>query len=148
MDHFHLHCLVPAGALSFDERQWISARSKYLCIALIRKLIDPSAVPIEKIKETPAEMMLRLTGVDITCCPQCNKGKMVATIPLSKMINWISALIPLIGVFLFGCVTKVDCLTEFKVSGSMFNQESSLPLEGAKVYFIDKGKRLFLKPLI
>jgi hypothetical protein len=29
-DHFHLHCLVPAGALSFDQRRWISARQNFL----------------------------------------------------------------------------------------------------------------------
>ena len=23
LDHFHLHCLVPAGALSFDQKRWI-----------------------------------------------------------------------------------------------------------------------------
>jgi hypothetical protein len=29
-DHFHLHCLVPAGALSFDRNRWISARKSFL----------------------------------------------------------------------------------------------------------------------
>jgi hypothetical protein len=28
--HFHLHCLVPAGALSFDATRWIAARKNYL----------------------------------------------------------------------------------------------------------------------
>ena len=30
MDHFHLHCIIPAGALSFDRKRWIGARKKYL----------------------------------------------------------------------------------------------------------------------
>lgn len=30
MDHFHLHCLIPAGVLAFDEDRWINARRKYL----------------------------------------------------------------------------------------------------------------------
>lgn len=30
LDHFHLHCIIPAGVLSFDRKQWISAREKYL----------------------------------------------------------------------------------------------------------------------
>jgi len=30
MDHFHLHCIIPAGALSFDKNRWISARKKFL----------------------------------------------------------------------------------------------------------------------
>ena len=29
-DHFHLHCLVPAGALSFDHGRWIAARKNFL----------------------------------------------------------------------------------------------------------------------
>jgi len=29
-DHFHLHCLIPAGALSFDHSRWISARKDFL----------------------------------------------------------------------------------------------------------------------
>jgi len=30
LDHFHLHCLVPAGALSFDQNRWIAARQNFL----------------------------------------------------------------------------------------------------------------------
>ena len=30
LDHFHLHCLVPAGALSVDQNRWISARKNFL----------------------------------------------------------------------------------------------------------------------
>jgi len=29
-DHFHLHCLIPAGALSLDHRRWIAARKNFL----------------------------------------------------------------------------------------------------------------------
>jgi len=29
-DHFHLHCLVPAGALSIDRNRWIAARNNFL----------------------------------------------------------------------------------------------------------------------
>src|SRR5215831_6600095 len=29
-DHFHLHCLVPAGALAFDQNRWIQARRNFL----------------------------------------------------------------------------------------------------------------------
>jgi hypothetical protein len=30
LDHFHLHCLVPAGALSFDRTRWVPARQDFL----------------------------------------------------------------------------------------------------------------------
>jgi uncharacterized membrane protein YdcZ (DUF606 family) len=29
-DHFHLHCLIPAGALSLDHSRWIGCRKDYL----------------------------------------------------------------------------------------------------------------------
>jgi hypothetical protein len=29
-DHFHIHCLIPGGALSFDGQRWIAARSNFL----------------------------------------------------------------------------------------------------------------------
>jgi hypothetical protein len=29
-DHFHLHCLIPAGALSLDQNRWIPARKNFL----------------------------------------------------------------------------------------------------------------------
>jgi Putative transposase/Transposase zinc-binding domain len=29
-DHFHLHCLIPGGALAFDRSRWIAARSNFL----------------------------------------------------------------------------------------------------------------------
>ncbi|MBU4337804.1 MAG: IS91 family transposase [Actinobacteria bacterium] len=30
IDHFHLHCLIPAGALSRDGQRWVRARKNYL----------------------------------------------------------------------------------------------------------------------
>jgi predicted Zn-ribbon and HTH transcriptional regulator len=30
LDHFHLHCLVPAGALSLNRNRWVSARQDFL----------------------------------------------------------------------------------------------------------------------
>ena len=53
-------------------------------IPLIRKLIDPEAILPEKIKESISEMMLRLTGIDISCCPKCKKGKMIRIRKLPK----------------------------------------------------------------
>ncbi len=29
-DHFHLHCLIPAGVLSFDQSRWMAARKNFL----------------------------------------------------------------------------------------------------------------------
>lgn len=29
-DHFHLHCVIPAGVLSFDKQKWIATRKDYM----------------------------------------------------------------------------------------------------------------------
>jgi hypothetical protein len=57
-DHFHLHCLVPAGALSFDHSRWISARKNFLFpatalsqvfrgkfLALLQQACDKGKIP-------------------------------------------------------------------------------------------------------
>jgi hypothetical protein len=65
-DHFHLHCLIPAGALSFDHGRWISARKNFLFpvtalslvfrgkfLDLLKQAFDQGKIPPanEKIKE-------------------------------------------------------------------------------------------------
>ncbi len=30
LDHYHLHCVIPAGALSFDRERWIASRRHFL----------------------------------------------------------------------------------------------------------------------
>ena len=57
-DHFHLHCLVPAGALSFDHSRWIAARKNFLFpvkalsrvfrgkfLALLQQACDKGKIP-------------------------------------------------------------------------------------------------------
>ena len=39
--------------------------------------INPDAEIVAKLTETVEEIMLRLTGVDLSLCPECGKGKMV-----------------------------------------------------------------------
>jgi len=72
---FLLHVL-PMGFVKIRYFGFLSHKNKKQAITLIRKFIDPDAELPEKIKETIVEMMLRLTGTDITCCPKCGKGKM------------------------------------------------------------------------
>jgi hypothetical protein len=72
---FLLHVL-PKGLIKIRYFGFLSHTNKNKEIPLIRKLIDPEVSLPEKMKETINEMMLRLTGIDITCCPKCMKGKM------------------------------------------------------------------------
>ena len=73
---FLLHVL-PKGLMKIRYFGFLAHTNKKEQIPLIRKLIDPQATLPEKINESINEMMLRLTGIDITCCPQCKKGKMI-----------------------------------------------------------------------
>jgi hypothetical protein len=72
---FLLHVL-PDGFVKIRYFGFLSHRNKKRCIPLIRNLIDPNANPPEKIKETAAQTMLRVTGIDISCCPECKQGRM------------------------------------------------------------------------
>jgi predicted Zn-ribbon and HTH transcriptional regulator len=80
---FLLHVL-PRGFMKIRYFGFLANTNKKKCVPLLRKLIDPSARLPDKISETVQEMMLRLTGEDITCCPQCKKGRMVKLRKLAK----------------------------------------------------------------
>lgn len=73
---FLLHVL-PEGFMKIRYFGFLANTNKKKCVPLLRKLIDPSAQLPDTITETVGEMMLRLTGEDIACCPQCPKGRMV-----------------------------------------------------------------------
>jgi hypothetical protein len=73
---FLLHVL-PDGFMKIRYFGFLANTNKNKCLPILRKLIDPNAQLPEKITETVQEMMLRLTGEDIACCPQCQKGRMV-----------------------------------------------------------------------
>jgi hypothetical protein len=81
---FLLHVL-PEGFVKIRYCGFMAHRHKQRYIGLIRKLIDPQAQEPEKLKLTVAEMMLRLTGIDITCCPKCGLGKMTPQRPLAQI---------------------------------------------------------------
>jgi hypothetical protein len=85
---FLLHVL-PDGFVKIRYFGFLAHRNKKRCIALIRTLINPLAPTIQILTETPIEMIRRLTGIDMTCCPHCGKGKMMVTMPLFKIATAI-----------------------------------------------------------
>ena len=80
---FLLHVL-PDGFVKIRYFGFLSHRHKKRSIELIRKLIDPKAIYPGKTEESIFEIMLRLTGIDITCCPACGKGRMKAWMAIEK----------------------------------------------------------------
>ena len=73
---FLLHVL-PRGFTKIRYYGFLAHANKKTCIELIRMLIDATTAYVQKLVESVQETMLRLTGIDIGCCPQCGKGKLV-----------------------------------------------------------------------
>ena len=80
---FLLH-ILPKGFMKIRYFGFLAHRNKKQTIPLLRKLINPKAKLPEKSNETVVEMMLRLTGIDVTACPECKKGKMIKIRALPK----------------------------------------------------------------
>jgi predicted Zn-ribbon and HTH transcriptional regulator len=72
---FLLHVL-PENFMKIRYFGFLSHRNKKQSVKIIRQLIDPDATLPQKIEETYLEMMQRLTGQDLLCCPNCKKGRM------------------------------------------------------------------------
>ena len=69
---FLLHVL-PRGFTRLRHYGLLANRSRTRKLALCRALLgQPVPEPLEP--ETTQEMMLRLTGIDITMCRQCGRG--------------------------------------------------------------------------
>lgn len=83
---FLLHVL-PKGFMKIRYFGFLSNKNKGEAIELIRRLIDPDMKWPEAEKETVIEMLCRLTGEDITLCPECKKGRMRTTQRLPEICN-------------------------------------------------------------
>jgi hypothetical protein len=71
---FFLHTL-PRGFVRIRHYGFLANRNRNENLNVIRQLLGVS-VPPEKEVTALEEMMLQLTGIDITVCPCCTKGKM------------------------------------------------------------------------
>lgn len=85
MRRFLLHVL-PKGFMKIRYFGFLAHTNKGKYIPLLRKLIDPLAKIPEKVKESIEEIMLKLIGLDISCCPECKTGKMVTINELPRTI--------------------------------------------------------------
>ena len=81
---FLLHVL-PRGFTKIRYFGFLAHANKNICIPLIRALIDSTAAFAQKLAESVQEMMLRLTGMDIGCCPKCGQGTMVVGVQLARV---------------------------------------------------------------
>ena len=78
--------ILPPGFMKIRYYGFLAHANKKVSIALLRQLINPDAEITERLIETVEEMMLRLTGVDVSLCPECGKGKMVLIEDLPNLL--------------------------------------------------------------
>jgi hypothetical protein len=61
LDHFHLHCLVPAGVLSLDRSRWVSARQDFLFPVKALSLVFRAKF-LDSLKKSFDQNKLRFVG--------------------------------------------------------------------------------------
>jgi len=83
---FLLHVL-PERFMKIRYFGFLSNTNKGQAIKLIRRLVASEVIWLEKKDETIIEMLFRLTGEDITLCPECKKGRMRTIERLPKNNN-------------------------------------------------------------
>ncbi len=76
--------ILPSGFMKIRYFGFLANTNKKKCIPLIHRLINPHLKMTEYLTETIQEIMLRITGADIDCCPECGKGKMIYMEDLPK----------------------------------------------------------------
>ena len=82
---FLLHSL-PSGFVRIRHYGFLANRNRNANLNCIRQLMGLSKLPEKEI--APLElMMINLTGIDITCCPCCKKGKMSQIMEIPKQKN-------------------------------------------------------------
>jgi hypothetical protein len=79
---FLLHVL-PKSFVRIRHYGLLANRSRQKKIARCRELLSASE-PKQPVKETVSEKLLRLTGVDIHCCPACHEGRMLVVAEIDR----------------------------------------------------------------
>lgn len=86
---FLIHVL-PGGFMRIRSFGFLANSAKTNKIPQILAVLNQPKPIIATKKETFAELMLRLTGIDINICPECKKGRLVLikTIPNFKQVQF------------------------------------------------------------
>jgi hypothetical protein len=82
IQRFLLHSL-PKGFVRIRHYGFLANRNRASNLNAIRQLMGLSAAAEKQIASVK-EMMLKLTGIDITTCPCCNKGKMKLVVEIPR----------------------------------------------------------------
>ena len=72
-----LYHVLPDGFVKIRYYGWLAAKNKTQTLAAIRAALNAQPPPPAPPEETPAERILRLTGVDVRRCPKCGRPTLV-----------------------------------------------------------------------
>jgi hypothetical protein len=86
---FLLH-VIPKGFVRVRHFGFLANRSKAL-LAKCRQLLDLDPTGPKLSQRSVHEVMLQLTGIDITRCPLCQKGTLVFLADLPVPVPWDSS---------------------------------------------------------
>jgi predicted Zn-ribbon and HTH transcriptional regulator len=87
---FLLHVL-PDGFMRIRHFGFLANRAKKHALPQCRKLLGLSAALPELPKKSAHDLLLELTGIDLSRCPRCQKGTMIVIGELPKVLQWDSS---------------------------------------------------------
>jgi predicted Zn-ribbon and HTH transcriptional regulator len=87
---FLLHVL-PEGFMRIRHFGFLANRAKKHALPQCRKLLGLSAALPELPKKSAHDLLLELTGIDLSRCPRCQKGTMIVIGELPKVLQWDSS---------------------------------------------------------
>ena len=87
---FLLHVL-PDGFMRIRHFGFLANRAKKHALPQCRKLLGLSAALPEIPKKSAHDLLLELTGIDLSRCPRCQKGTLIVIGELPKVLRWDSS---------------------------------------------------------
>jgi predicted Zn-ribbon and HTH transcriptional regulator len=90
---FLLHVL-PEGFMRVRHFGFLANRSKKQALTRCRKLLEANPASLQSPSESAKDLLLRITGIDLSRCPSCHNGTMIVVAelpPISSSSRWDSS---------------------------------------------------------
>jgi hypothetical protein len=90
---FLLHVL-PEGFMRIRHFGFLANRSKKQALTQCRKLLEANTASLQSPSESAKDLLLRITGIDLSRCPSCHNGTMIVVAelpPISSSSGWDSS---------------------------------------------------------
>ena len=90
---FLLHVL-PEGFMRIRHFGFLANRSKKQALTQCRKLLGANPASLQSPSESAKDLLLRITGIDLSRCPSCHNGTLIVVAelpPISSSSGWDSS---------------------------------------------------------